>query len=256
MMINLKYYSLFLFLALGIITSIPVFAQEDNQKWVEASAASQAYHASRFKNTTPPYGLAKVKALIAGIKSKGGDGDIYFNVLSPKSYQSLSLQEKFTYHMIHAEVSSQNCDVPTPILEEDLKIFGSLPDAFDEANWSERQLNFLISNRDAVLSLISESVNRSKKVGLNYKIAIEYVNGWEVIPLLISTYKIDHKDHDILTVLIQLMKKNDYQPFMTSATYVKLYGSKSTYTSFINYNQANEDLIINRAEAFYNERKK
>lgn len=256
MMITLKNYSRILFLALGIFTSIPIFAQEASERWVEASPASQAYHANRFKNTTPPYGLARVKALIAGIKTTAGDGEISFDALSPKNYQSLSLPEKFTYHMIHAEVSSQNCDIPTPILEEDFKIFGSLPDAFDEASWSDRQLNFLISNRDSVLSLISESVNRSKKVGLNYKTAIEHVNGWEVIPVLIKTYKIDHKDHDILTVLIQLMKKNDYQPFMTSASYLKLYGKNSTYTSFINLNQANEDLILNRAEAFYNGRKK
>ncbi|MCX2450125.1 hypothetical protein OQX61_02470 [Pedobacter sp. PLR] len=239
-----------------MLSSTLVFAQEDNQEFKEASPASQAYHTNRLKITVPPYGLVKVKALIAGIKATGGDGDVYFNVLSPKNYQSLSLPEKFTYHMIHAEVSSQNCDIPTPILEEELKIFGNLPDAFDEESWSERQLNFLVSNRDSVLSLISESINRSKKVGLNYKITIEYVNGWEMIPLLIKTYNIDHKDHDILTVLIQLMKKNDYQPFMTSATYLKLYGNNSTYRSFLNFNKANEDLIISRAENFYNGRKK
>lgn len=256
MTITLKKYSRFFFLALGMLTSASLFAQEDNQQWIEASPASKAYHASRFKNTTPPYGLAKVKAMIAGIKSTGGDGDTYFNVLSPKLYQNLSLPEKFTYHMIHPEISSQNCDIPTPILEEDLKIFGNLPDPFEEQNWSERQLNFMISNRDTVLSLISESINRSKKVGLNYKTAIEHVNGWEVIPVLIKAYKTDRKDHDILTVLIQLMKKNDYQPFMTSASYIKLYGNNSTYTSFISFNQANEDLVINRAEAFYNGRKK
>ncbi|MBC8987019.1 hypothetical protein H9X96_14695 [Pedobacter sp. N36a] len=256
MTITLKKYIQIFFLVVGMLSSVSVFAQEDNQQWIEASPASQAYHASRFKNTTPPYGLAKVKAMIAGIKSTGGDGDIYFNVLSSKLYQNLSLPEKFTYHMIHPEISSQNCDIPTPILEEDLKIFGNLPDPFDEQNWSERQLNFFISNRDTVLSLISESINRSKKVGLNYKIAIEHVNGWEVIPVLINVYKTDRKDHDILTVLIQLMKKNDYQPFMTSASYLKLYGNNSTYTSFISFNQANEDLVINRAEAFYNGRKK
>ncbi|WP_316753798.1 hypothetical protein [Pedobacter gandavensis] len=256
MIISLKYYLRFLFLAVAILSSTLVFAQEDNPEFKEASPASQAYHNNRLKSTVPPYGLTKVKALIAGINATGGDGDVYFRVLGPKSYQSLSLPEKFTYHMIHAEVSSQNCDIPTPILEEDLKIFGNLPDVFDEENWSERQLNFLVSNRDSVLSLISESVNRSKKVGLNYKTTIEYVNGWEIIPVLIKTYNLDHKDHDILTVLIQLMKKNDYQPFMTSATYLKLYGNNSTYRSFLNFNKANEDLIISRAEAFYNGRKK
>lgn len=256
MMITLKNYSRYLLLVIALLSSNSIFAQGNDPEWKEASPASQAYHANRLKSTTPPYGLTKVKAMIANIKATGGDSDIYFNVLSPKNYQSLSLREKFTYHMIHPEVSSQNCDIPTPILEEDQKIFGNLPDAFDEANWSERQLNFLISNRDSVISIISESVNRSKRVGLNYKIAIEHINGWEAIPLLIKTYKIDKKDHDILTVLIQLMKKNDYQPFMTSTSYSKLYGGNSSFWSFINLNQANEDLIISRAEAFYNGRKK
>jgi hypothetical protein len=256
MIIKAKLSRQLFFLALAICSANLLFAQADNQEWKQASASSEAYSKSRRKNTVPPYGLVKVKAMIAGTKSSGGDNDVYFTVMSPKNYQSLSLREKFTYHMIHAEVESQNCDVSAPILDEDLKVFGTLPDAFDEKNWSERQLNFLISNRDSVLALISESVNRSKRVGLNYKIAIEHVNGWEIIPLLIRTYKIDHKDHDILTVLIQLMKKNDYQPFMTSASYVKLYGANSTDRSFINFNQANEDLILNRAEAFYNGRKK
>lgn len=251
--INIKRY--WFTLVVLIITSTAMFAQEDGE-WKEASAASQAYHTNRLKNTVPPYGLSKVKALIAGIKATGGDSEIYFNVLSPKKYQGLTLREKFTYHMIHPEVSSQNCDVSTPILEEDLKIFANLPDAFDEESWSERQFDFMISNRDSVLSLISESINRSKRVGLNYKIVIEHVNGWESIPLLIKTYKIDKKDHDILTVLIQLMKKNDYQPFMTSISYTKLYGGNSTHRSFIVFNQANEDLIIRRAEEFYNGRKK
>lgn len=256
MIIKTKHYSRILFFAVAMLSSTGLFAQEDNQEWKQASASSQAYSKNRLKNTVPPYGLVKVKAMIAAIKSSGGDNDVYFLVMSPKSYQSLSLREKFTYHMIHAEVESQNCDISAPILDEDLKIFGALPDAFDEKSWSERQLNFLVSNRDSVLALISESVNRSKRVGLNYKIAIEHINGWEIIPLLIKTYQIDHKDHDILTVLIQLMKKNDYQPFMASASYSKLYGNNSTYRSFINFNQANEDLILSRAEAFYNGRKK
>lgn len=246
-----------LLLLLTFVFSSPsLLAQEDNEEWVAASPESLAYHASRLKSSVPPYGLAKVKGLIAGIKSVPGDSDFYFSVLSPKPYQALSLREKFTYHMIHAEESSQNCDISMPILDEQLKVFSQVPDLFDEQSWSQRQYDFFMSNRDSVLALIAESVGRSKRVGLNYKIVIEYVNGWELIPLLIQTYTIESKDHDILTVLMLLMKKNDFQPFMTSSSYTKLYGPDNWHHSFIQANQANKNLIISRAEAFYHARKK
>ncbi|WP_342331353.1 hypothetical protein [Pedobacter sp. FW305-3-2-15-E-R2A2] len=240
-------------MAVFMASLVPVtaFSQEE-LPWKEASASSQAYHKYRQKTTIPPYGLAKVKKLISGIVYLENDGDNGISGLSNKAYMALSLREKFTYHMIHAEVSSQNCDVSPPILDEDKKIFGNLPDAFDEAAWSERQENFLVSNRDSVLALIKASVSRTNRVGLNYKAAIVQVNGRALIPFLIETYKRDQKDYDILTVLMLLMKKGEYKPFMTSASFVKLYGSKSTYLSFIDHNKANEELIINRATAFYN----
>lgn len=247
-----KRFCRLLILLTAALTSTSLFAQEDTNQWKRASAASEAYHTYRLKNTVPPYGLVKIKALINGIKDSGGDNDVYYRVLSDKDYLNLSLREKFTYHMIHAEVSSQNCDAMPPILEEDHKIFGNLPDAFSEEGWSEKQIDFLVSNRDSVLSLIKESVNRSKRVGLNYKAVVVQVNGRELIPFLIRTYKLDHKDYDILTVLMLLMKKNEYKPFMISASFLKLYGAKSNYQSFINYNQANEDLIISRAQDYYN----
>ncbi len=252
--INFKTYGLILLAFL--FTSSMLCAQEDNEEWIEASPESLAYHANRLKPTIPPYGLAKVKGLIATIPSVPGDSELYFRVLKPKAYQALSLREKFTYHMIHAEEASQNCDIPTPILDEQLKIFSQVPDPFDEENWSPRQYDFFTSNRDSVLALIAESVERSKRVGLNYKLVIAHVNGWELIPLLIQTYSLEAKDHDILTILLQLMKKNEFQPFINSTSYAKLYGEQSTYRSYINANQANKDLIISRANAFYNARKK
>ncbi|MNQ73766.1 hypothetical protein D3C85_885090 [compost metagenome] len=109
-----------------------------------------------------------------------------------------------------------------------------------------------MSHRDSVLAFISASVKRANRVGLNYKAAIVAVNGKEMIPFLIETYKQERKDYDLLTVLMLLMKKGEYKPFMTSASFVKLYGSKSTYLSFIDFNKANEELIISRAMAFYN----
>lgn len=87
---------------------------------------------------------------------------------------------------------------------------------------------------------------------MNYKLAISETNGRELIPLLISTYKKERKDHDILTLLMLLMVKGEYAPFMSSPSYKKLYTSEqSSYDAYLNYNQANEDLIIQRATAYY-----
>lgn len=233
---------------LSALLFIPsLLAAQEEGAWKEASKESQAYHEYRLRNTVPPYGLPKIKGLVATITS-GADENLSLNT---KTYLALPVREKFTYTMIHAEAYSQNCDVMPPIQDEHLKIFGHLPDAFDEYSWSDRQTDFLVANRDSVLALVKESVSRSKRIGVNYKSAIVTINGKELIPSLIATYKLDHKDHDILTVLMLLMEKNKYQPFIQSASYTKLYGPDSNYQGFLQFNKANEVLILQRALDFY-----
>jgi len=244
---------LFIIATLAIPLSLFAQDQEKEEQWQEASPISQTYHAYRLKSSTPPYGLSKVKSLIKKITTRTDDeSDDYDKPLAKKLYLGLSLREKFTYHMIYPESYSQNCDVSPPIIGEEKKISGSLPDIFNESNWSKRQLDFLVSNRDSVMALIRESVSRSKRMGLNYKTAIVEVNGREMIPFLIEFYRIDQKDNDILTVLMLLLKKNKYKPFMNSASFIKLYGAKSNYQSFITLNKDNVDLIISRAKSYYN----
>jgi hypothetical protein len=235
-----------LFLLLFCLTA---FAQDE---WKEASKESQQYHEYRLKLTTPPYGLAYVKDLIKKIAyDEESNG-----VLKGKTYESLSIREKFTYHMIHAESYSQNCGAMPPIQDEQKKIFANLPDAFNERSWSDRQSTFLKAHRDSVIGLMKESIDRTKRVGLNYKQAIIEVNALEMIPLLIITYNMTKKDHDILTIFLLLMKENEYGPFISSGSYKKLYGNESNYATYLNYNQANADLIIKRATDFYNANKR
>lgn len=223
------------------------FAQEA-EVYQEPSKETVAYQEYREKITRPPYGLEKVLMMIK--KIAGNDENM---ALKQKDYLTLSLREKFTYHMINAESYSQNCDAMPPVMDAEKKIFAQLPDAFGEYSWSERQLNFLHANRDSVMALITESIGRSNRVGVNYKKAIIEINGREMIPLLISTYNRDHKDKDILTVLMILMKNNEYAHFLTSASYKKLYADgESSYHAFLNFNTANEELIIQRANNFYN----
>jgi hypothetical protein len=225
------------------------------QRESPASKESQSYHDLRVKPTVPPYGLAKIKALIQKIKSNDEDE---IEALDKNIYESLSLREKFTYTMIHAESYSQNCDAMPPIKDEQKKIFAYIADAFEEHNWSERQTKFLSGNRDSVIALMRESIARTKRVGVNFKQAIIEINAKEMIPDLIAVYTANKaiKDLDLLTVMMQLMKDNEYEPFLLSPSYKKMYAEDASYQSFLNYNKANEDLIIKRATEFYNADKK
>lgn len=214
-----------------------------------------AYVKYRAKVTVPPYGLAKVNKEIKEARDKimdYDDGSILG--ISSKNFKALSLREKFTYCMIYPEVYSQNCDVYVPKEDEESKIFSQTMSWMNEVSWSERQLIFMRENRDSVMGLIRESTLRSKRMGANYKETIVELNAWEMIPFVIQYFQGNRKDKDALTVLLLLMKKGEYDEFMRSATYRKLYGKESNYESFINYSIANEELIINRARGYYEEK--
>lgn len=234
------------------LSSFAQTGDDENSLFMEPSAIE-----ARSKMTIPPYGLAKVKAMVAQlvpVEDKDGtdNGSL---ALSLADYNSLSLREKFTYTMIHAEVYAQNCDIPENQKAIDKKIFGKLLGGFNEAWWSERQIDFLRENRDSVMKLIQESVLRSKRMGVNYKEAIEQINGWQMIPFIIEYAKKTPKDKDALTLLLLLMKRGEYSEFIKSTSFSKLYGEDSSYYSYLNYNKENEALIYRRAMGYYNEKK-
>lgn len=239
---------LYLFLLL-CATTICSQAQDEGEVWKEPSKESRAYHTYRNYMSEPGYGKLKILGLLKKLTPDEEDNE----KLKQSDYLSLTLREKFTYHMMHGESYSQNCDARPPIQDEHKKIFGRLPEMFGENNWSERQVQFLRSNKDSVMQWIKECVAKEKRLGLNLKHAIVDINGREMIPFLISTYKTDKKDHDILTVLMLLMKNNEYKEFMVSTSNEKLYGDEiNSYDSFLNFNIPNEELIIKRATDFYN----
>jgi hypothetical protein len=227
-------------------------AQDETEK--KPSAASQAYHESRQKTTTPPYGLEKIQSLLPKMKDvpdKDGS-DEGTEALTEKTYTSLSLPEKFTYNMVHGESYFQSCYAFLPYLDEEKKIFARLPPLFGDQGWSKRQKNFFLDNKDSVILLMTAGINRTHYVGLNYKHVIVDVNATSMIPLLIDIYKLKRKDHDILTVLLLLMLNNSYPPFVSSTSHHKLYASEgSSYSAYLIGNTANQDLIIQRATEFY-----
>ncbi|MBN9500197.1 MAG: hypothetical protein BGO01_07475 [Armatimonadetes bacterium 55-13] len=226
---------------------------QDSPPWPTPSAESRKYHEYRKRETTPTYGLSKVKAIIAKIKETD-EGDM---ILGDDAYNALSLKEKFTYTMLHGEYFTQICDVIPPIQDEQKKIFGYFPSPFnDEQMWSKRQKEFLHKNRVEIIKLIRETIKAKGTVGVNLKEAIMETNAVELIPDLIAQFGKDKKDYDLLTVMMLLMKVNNYPAFKASASYKKLYGDESNYQAFIANNSANQKLIISRATAFYKSKKK
>jgi hypothetical protein len=234
-------------LANAQITTDTVIA-ESSPYDVKPSKESMAYSVYRVYANEPTYSLAKVKAAIKKAK-KDEDGG---QVVSKKVWDAFTSKEKFTYCMINPESFSQNCDAMPPIEDEHKKIFPNLPDANFEADLSERQTIFLKKNKDSVIAWIKESANAKKRIGVNFKEVLVNINAKQAIPYLIEFYNKTKKDHDILTILILLMKEGKYAPFLKSQMYEKLYGPEATWLANINANKANQELIIKRASDFYN----
>ncbi len=224
------------------------FAQEN---WPKPSAASLAYGKFRTTLTEPLYGLTKVKSLIKKIK-EDSDGN---RKLSESVYNGLSVNEKFTYVMLHGEDYSQNCDVMPPIVDEHKKIFPYFPSPFgDESIWSDRQRNFLHANRSKVVSLLRETIRVRGTAGANVKEVIAEINGNELIPDLISIYNKTKKDNDILTLFMIQMDAFNYKPFTTTSLYKSLYGEEADYQAFVPASTSNINTILKFAKEFYNNR--
>jgi hypothetical protein len=227
------------------------FAQEGQQ--VKPTAAMEKYREYRYAATEPVFGLSKVKKLIKGIKADEEDN----RIMAEKTYNALSVEEKFTYAMIHGENNSQNCDVMPWVVGEDKKIFGYFAGIFgDEAAWSDRQRSFLKNNRTKVVTLLRSTIKTRNRVGVNLKHAIMEIDAVELIPDVIAVYNTNKKDQDILTLLNLLMREGKYKPFLESATFTKLYGPDANYQASIEANTANQKLVISRATDFYKSRKK
>lgn len=172
--------------------------------------------------------------------------------LSDTAYNALTFDEKFTYNLIHAESYQQMCDPLPERSDEQDRIYGQTVDYFGEYSWSERQDSFFKNNRDSVEQLMKITIDQQGRIGMNLLDAIIESNATDMIPYLIDFYRRDNSNHYILTALMLLMKKNQYPEFMQSISYTKLYKlDTDTYSAYLNYNKANEDLIIQRATNFY-----
>ncbi|HVT12270.1 MAG TPA: hypothetical protein VHE55_08380 [Fimbriimonadaceae bacterium] len=235
---------------IALSAAVSAVAQD---RWPKPSSASRKYHEYRIEMTEPTFGLAKVKAIIAKIKPDSEENQRLTN----KRFNSLSFEEKFTFTMIHAEDFAQNCDVMPPIMDEQKKIFAFTPDGLgEEQTWSDRQRDFLTKNRAKVIALLRSTIRTRHRVGANLKQAIELLDANELIPDVIAVYRRDRKDHDILTMLMLLMKDAKYKPFLASGLYAKLYADEGTsYKAFVAADAAHERPILDLATAFSKSKK-
>jgi len=233
-----------------VAVSTSLFAQFDPPGLTKAS---KAYHAYRMVETDPSYGLTKVESLIKRIKSVND----YSQEIAAKTFNALSVPDKFTYCMLHGEVFSQNCDGMPATLGEEKMIFGHpLGPWFGQNQWSDRQKSFLHHNRTAVVGLLRSTIRSNSRVGCNLKMAITELDAWELIPDLAASYNKAKQDGDILSVFFLLMKDGKFKPFLISETYKKIYADEdASYKSFVAYNPENAQLTIQRATAYYKSRK-
>lgn len=234
-------------LCLIAVAATSLFAQE-GMDGPKPSPASLNYSEFRHASVEPTWGLAKIKAIVKGLKE---DEDMNRRV-SDKVFNSWTLQEKFTYTMIHGEDFSQNCDMMPMILDEHKKVFSYFPGAFgDEAAWSERQTKFLEANRTKVIDLMKQTILSKNRVGNNFKNAIWNLNAVELIPTMVTVYSRDKKDHDILTLMMLMMKDAKFPAFLKTSTYKKLYGSEENWRSYVMYSPALYKETISLAGGFY-----
>ena len=216
-----------------------------------AVLSGEAQHFFRNKISYPPYGLKKINRLISERRKGKPDEFPPAIVLNQRTYHSLSFREKFTYNMINFESYSQNCSLNFPPFDEGKKIFAYLPRSFDEFSWSDRQLKFFKDNRDSVIALMGESISREKSVGINYKNVIVDLDAVSLMPLLIRTYDLDRRDHDILTVLSLLMQQSNYKPFVSSDVCKELNAGQESYLKrCVEFKPANAEQILRLAAQF------
>lgn len=249
----MKRWCLFLLLILSGITFTASAQKELDVNW-NPSKKDIAFYDARMQVVVPPFALTQVKNIIKeeAAKPAGADAVSDFDQsISKKTFKAMSTEEKFTYTMIHPEVYSQACAEQFYAKLPQKKIFAQLLSGFSGEEWSERQIDFLKQNRTEILVLLEQSIQQKAKIGLNFKDAYLRIEAWESIPFLITFYKKNKKDKDVLTLLMLLMEQAQFPAFKNSIIYQKLYGDDAGYEQWIDYTVANETLILNTAKAYY-----
>ena len=144
----------------------------------------------------------------------------------------LTIHQQFSKHISAPERYGQNCagysDRLPRRLAEARMISANLPPEIEGYTWSDRQLDFFKRNRDSALVWMRNEIGSTHTVGMNFKQIIVALNGVELIPdLLIEMDResiAGRHDDAIYTVVMLLMNRGDFAPWMQTKLFWRLYG--------------------------------
>lgn len=238
-----------------LIFNIYIAQETENKISIDSTNIKSINQEERLKNSIPSYNLSKIEKLISKLSSMNGIELNEYNdrYLSEKDFDKLTIKEKFTYTMVYPEIKSSSEDMDSLAIYEENKIFGKLPTSVNDPRWSARQKKFLKQYRKNIQEFIRETSLKNQFMGLNFKKALLEINAIESIPFLVDFYNsTDKNDKDLLTVLMLLVKKGKYYPFVRSNVYRQLYNDDvNSQVSCIDYSDINEEYILKTAHNYY-----
>jgi hypothetical protein len=202
----------------------------------------------RYAYSTPEPRLSEL-LLIKGIGARAGfdtldrevDSGFRRLLLTSVLFRNMTLHERFIYNIIRPRRYTQNCTLHVAYLANGTatsvkpakRLYAQLPVPGSEYTWGDEQLSFFRDNRDSTLAWIREDIQRTRLVGLNYKTVLVEVNAVELIPDLLAIHDrqmvLRHEDDDIYTVIMQLMEKARYGPWLQTDLRKKLYGEDAVF---------------------------
>lgn len=212
-----------------------------NQKWFYNTYTICNYESDKIANLFPPK-----------------DGFSFEQtIISDSVFKSLNAFEHFVHSFFYPESYHQSCSFFSNSKDILQKIPAFLKPQNDGLSMSKRQREAIVQFRDSSILLMKQCIEESNYIGDNFKSEIINLHAFELIPTILKTIEKQKeiKDPYILTMLCLLMKF-DFQPFIESEIYNKLYSKNSngyykSYTAFIPFTTENYLKIIDFATSYY-----
>jgi hypothetical protein len=178
----------------------------------------------------------------------------YYSVVTDEIFDALTLYEKFLYCVIYPEEFSQNCNPNFHVYQKQFnkRLYGWISGP-NEYQLSSRQIDFLKQNKRIIIEYIKNDVDYFKSMPVSYKNILVEIDATDLIPWMINVFEnyTMRKDGQLLTVFFQLMRNNEYAPFTSSKSFYKLYGFNDDRIDYIEFNNANINLTVERAMGLY-----
>jgi hypothetical protein len=131
-------------------------------------------------------------------------------------WDSFNDKDKFCYCMMYPENYSQSCSFINIIPGQEKYIMANLPsyasgiqEGEGTFQWSPRQLNFLLANREKVIDWIMIDSKNENRIGQNYKSVLSFLKAIEYTNEIINIAKKDNLDNDYWSLILNLNSQNN-----------------------------------------------